>query len=128
MNLIEKEILTYIDSHCDKCYYYGSDELGEGIEYTIALDNINTLALTEDEYNSWSDFLNSIDIQKSNYQIYCSHDLSGYTYWKNIEEDTNYTHINVWIGKEFEEFDDNSFYSLVNDLDNILENLKMFCK
>lgn len=122
MNLFENEIRKIINAY-EGISYIDVEDSGEGSLFDTSVDYIDTLKLTDHEYNSWEDLLDSIDINKDTYQIYCSWDRSGYKYWTQDMEESNYTYIEIWIS---DDFSDNDFKSLIKELDEIVRQIDDF--
>ena len=114
MFTLENEIRKII-SHYDGLSYIDAEDSGEGTEFGISIDYIDTLNLNENQYEMWENLLESIDIIKDNFQIYCSWDRSGYNYWSLGMQESNYTHIIIWVNEDFEDGD------IVGLFDNIDE-------
>ena len=84
----------------------------------MIIDNLHTFALQM----RCSACIYTVCIQIM-YKIYCSYDKSGYDYWTEIMEESNYTYIDIWIS---DDFSDDDFNSLIEELDEILRNIDNF--
>ena len=102
--------------------YIDVEDSGEGKLYGLSVDYVDTLKFPEEIYDKWEDFLNSIDIIKPNFQIYCSWDRSGYKFWQNMNE-SNHTFIYVWVSNDFS---DNDFNSLNEEIEIIINKIDKF--
>ena len=106
----------------DNISYLDVEDNGEGKLYGLSVNNVDTLDFPEEIYDEWEDFLNSIDIIKPNFQIYCSWDRSGYKFWQNMNE-SNYTYIDVWVS---DDFSDNDFISLDEEIEKVIDKINNF--
>lgn len=102
--------------------YLDVEDSGEGKLYGLSVDYVDTLNFPEEIYEEWENFLNSIDVIKPNFQIYCSWDKSGYKFWKNMNE-SNHTYIDVWVS---DDFSDNDFNSLNEEIEIIINKIDNF--
>lgn len=102
--------------------YVNVEDSGEGKLYGLSVDYVDTLNFPEEIYEEWENFLNSIDVIKPNFQIYCSWDKSGYKFWKNMNE-SNHTYIDVWVS---DDFSDNDFNSLNEEIEIIINKIDNF--
>lgn len=106
----------------DNISYINVEDSGEGKLYSLSVDYVNTLKFPEEIYEEWEDLLNSIDVIKPNFQIYCSWDRSGYKFWQNMNE-SNYTFINIWVS---DDFSDNDFNSLNEEIEKVISKIDNF--
>lgn len=102
--------------------YLDAEDSGEGKLYGLSVDYVDTLKFPEEIYNEWEDLLNSIDVIKPNFQIYCSWDSSGYKFWQNMNE-SNHTFIYIWVS---DNFSDNDFNSLNEEIEIIINKIDNF--
>lgn len=102
--------------------YLDVEDNGEGKLYSLSVDYVDTLKFPEEIYKEWEDFLNSVDIIKPNFQIYCSWDWSGYKFWQNMNE-SNHTFIDIWIS---DDFSDNDFNSLNEEIERVINKIDNF--
>ena len=102
--------------------YIDVEDSGEGKLYGLSVDYVDTLKFPEEIYDEWEDFLNSIDVIKPNFQIYCSWDRSGYKFWQNMNE-SNYTFIDIWVS---DDFSDNDFNSLYEEIERVINKIDKF--
>ena len=102
--------------------YINVEDSGEGKLYGLSVDYVDTLKFPEELYDKWEDLLNSIDIIKPNFQIYCSWDKSGYKFWKNMNE-SNHTYIDIWVS---DDFSDNDFNSLNEEIERVISKIDNF--
>lgn len=121
MFTLENEIRRII-SHYDRLSYIDAEDSGEGTEFGISIDYIDTLNLNENQYEMWENLLESIDIIKDNFQIYCSWDRSGYNYWSLGMQESNYTHIIIWVNEDFEDGDIVGLFDNIDEIINKIEN------
>lgn len=121
MFTLENEIRKII-SHYDGLSYIDAEDSGEGTEFGISIDYIDTLNLNENQYEMWENLLESIDIIKDNFQIYCSWDRSGYNYWSLGMQESNYTHIIIWVNEDFEDGDIVGLFDNIDEIINKIEN------
>ena len=121
MFTLENEIRRII-SHYDGLSYIDAEDSGEGTEFGISIDYIDTLNLNENQYEMWENLLESIDIIKDNFQIYCSWDRSGYNYWSLGMQESNYTHIIIWVNEDFEDGDIVGLFDNIDEIINKFEN------
>lgn len=117
-NLI-KQIVTSFDG----LYYIDVEDSGEGSLYGVGVGFLDTMTYDKTDYENWEDMLDSIDIITPNFQIYCSYDRSGYDYWTNRMEESNYTYIRIWVS---DDFSDEDFKSLYNEVEKIYERFDYF--
>lgn len=106
--------------------YLNVEDSGEGELYGVSVDYIDTREMTPQEYEEWTELLDSVDITHETFQIYCSYDNSGFDFFDRREESNN-TYIDIWLSDNFTESD---LSALINELDNIykrIDNLS-FCK
>lgn len=122
MFTLENEIRRII-SHYDGLSYIDAEDSGEGTEFGISIDYIDTLNLNDSQYEEWEDLLNSIDIIRDNFQIYCSWDRSGYNYWTLGMQESNYTHIIIWVNEDFEDSDINPMF---DEIDKVIKKIEDF--
>lgn len=106
----------------EKISYINVEDSGEGKLYGLSVNNVNTLDFPEEIYEEWEDLLNSIDVIKPNFQIYCSWDKSGYMFWHNMNE-SNHTYIDVWVS---DDFSDNDFNSLNEEIERVISKIDKF--
>ena len=102
--------------------YLDVEDNGEGKLYGLSVDYVDTLKFPEEIYDEWEDFLNSIDVIKPNFQIYCSWDKSGYKFWQNMNE-SNHTFIYIWVS---DNFSDNDFNSLYEEIEKVVKKIDKF--
>jgi hypothetical protein len=102
--------------------YVNVEDSGEGKLYALSVDYVDTLKFPEDIYEEWEDLLNSVDVIKPNFQIYCSWDMSGYKFWQNMNE-SNHTFIDIWIS---DDFSDNDFNSLNEEIERVISKIDNF--
>ena len=103
--------------------YINVEDSGEGKLYGLSVDYVDTLKFPEEIYDKWEDLLNSIDIIKPNFQIYCSWDKSGYNFWNKKQEESNHTYIDIWLSDDFSEKEIEYLFYEIND---ILYRIDMF--
>ena len=120
--MIENEIKKIISNY-EGLSYIDVEDSGEGKLFSVSVDYVDTRKFNEFQYDDFTDLLEEIDVIKPTFQIYCSYDGSGYDYWTEIMEESNYTYIDIWISDEFA---DNDFNSLIEELDYVLENIDNF--
>ena len=116
------EIKKIIDNYVGVSWLDVEDD-EEGTLIGVSVDYVDTLKFNEEIYDKWEEFLDSIDIIKPTYQIYCSWDKSGYNFWNKKQEESNHTYINIWLGDEFTEKD---IEYLIYEIDDILYRIDMF--
>lgn len=120
--MITNEIKKIIDNY-EGISWLDVEDSGEGKLIGISVNYVDTLQFDEETYNKWENFLDSIDIIKPTYQIYCSWDKSGYNFWNKNQEESNYTYIDIWLSDDFEDKDIESLFYEIND---ILYRIDMF--
>ena len=120
--MIENEIRKIISNY-NGLSYIDVEDSGEGKLFCVSVDYVDTRKFNQFQYELFNDLLDEIDIIKSSFQIYCSYDKSGYDYWTEIMEESNYTYINIWVS---DDFSDDDFNSLIEELDEILRNIDNF--
>ena len=120
--MIENEIKKIVSNY-DGLSYLDAEDSGEGTLLGISVDYIDTTLFNKEQYDLWADMLDSVDVIKPTFQIYCSYDTSGYQYWKDIMEESNHTYIDIWVS---DEFSDDDFASLINELDKIIKMIDDF--
>lgn len=106
----------------DKISYLDVEDSGEGKLYGLSVDYVDTIKFPEEIYEEWEDLLNSVDVIKPNFQIYCSWDRSGYKFWQNMNE-SNHTFIDIWIS---DNFSDNDFKSLYEEIEKVIDKINNF--
>lgn len=102
--------------------YLDVEDNGEGKLYGLSVNYVYTLDFSEEVYEEWEDLLNSIDVIKPNFQIYCSWDSSGYKFWQNMNE-SNYTFIYIRVS---DNFSDNDFNSLNEEIERVISKIDNF--
>lgn len=120
--MIENEIKKIVSNY-DGLSYIDAEDSGEGTLIGVSVDYIDTTLFNKEQYDLWENMLDSVDIIRPTFQIYCSYDTSGYQYWKDIMEESNHTYIDIWIS---DEFSDDDFTSLINELDKIIDMIDNF--
>lgn len=120
--MIENEIRKIISNY-EGLSYLNVEDSGEGKLFGVSVDYVNTRKFNEFQYEDFTDLLDEVDVIKPTFQIYCSYDTSGYDYWSEIMEESNYTYIDIWISDDFA---DNDFKSLIEELDYILGKIDTF--
>ena len=106
----------------DNISYLDVEDSGEGKLYGLSVDYVDTIKFPEEIYEEWEDLLNSVDVIKPNFQIYCSWDRSGYKFWQNMNE-SNHTFIDIWIS---DNFSDNDFKSLYEEIEKVIDKINNF--
>ena len=119
--MIENEIRKIVSNY-EGLSYLDVEDSGEGKLYGLSVDYVDTLKFPEEIYEEWEDLLNSVDVIKPNFQIYCSWDGSGYKFWKNMNE-SNHTYIDVWVS---DDFSDNDFNSLNEEIERVISKIDKF--
>ena len=117
------DIIKNIIPHYEGLSYLDAENSGEGTLISVSVDYIDTTFFNEEQYNKWVNMLDSIEVIRPTFQIYCSYDTSGYQYWKDIMEESNHTYIDIWIS---DNFNDNDIIPLINELDIIVEKFDKF--
>ena len=120
--MIENEIRKIISNYKGLSYLNVEDS-GEGKLFGVSVDYVDTRKFNEFQYEDFINLLDEVDVIKPTFQIYCSYDSSGYDYWTEIMEESNYTYIDIWISDDFA---DNDFNSLIEELDYILGKIDTF--
>ena len=120
--MIENEIRKIISNYKGLSYLNVEDS-GEGKLFGVSVDYVDTRKFNEFQYEDFTDLLDEVDVIKPTFQIYCSYDSSGYDYWTEIMEESNHTYIDIWISDEFA---DNDFKSLIEELNYILGKIDTF--
>ena len=120
--MIENEIRKIVSNY-EGLSYLNVEDSGEGKLFGVSVNYVDTRKFNEIQYEDFTDLLDEVDVIKPTFQIYCSYDTSGYDYWSEIMEESNYTYIDIWISDEFA---DNDFKSLIEELDYILGKIDTF--
>ena len=120
--MIENEIRKIISNY-EGLSYLNVEDSGEGKLFGVSVNYVDTRKFNEFQYEDFTDLLDEVDVIKPTFQIYCSYDTSGYDYWSEIMEESNHTYIDIWISDEFA---DNDFKSLIEELDYILGKIDTF--
>ena len=120
--MIENEIRKIVSNY-DGLSYLNAEDSGEGTLLGVSVDYIDTTLFNKEQYDLWANMLDSVDVIRPTFQIYCSYDTSGYQYWKDIMEESNHTYIDIWVS---DEFSDDDFTSLINELDKIINMIDNF--
>ena len=120
--MIENEIRKIISNY-EGLSYLNVEDSGEGKLFGVSVDYVDTRKFNEFQYEDFTDLLDEVDVIKPTFQIYCSYDSSGYDYWTEIMEESNHTYIDIWISDEFA---DNDFKSLIEELNYILGKIDTF--
>jgi hypothetical protein len=120
MIFLENEIKKII--YYEGLSYLNVEDNGEGSLFGASIDYIDTLIFNKEQYEQWEDLLDSIDIIRDNFQIYCSWDRSGYDFWNNHNE-SNHTYIDIWIS---DDFSDEDITPLFNEVDKIINKIDNF--
>jgi hypothetical protein len=122
--MIENEIKKIISNYKGLSYLDVEDN-GEGKLFGVSVDYVDTRKFNEIQYEDFINLLDEVDVIKPTFQIYCSYDRSGYDFWTEIMEESNYTYIDIWISDDFA---DNDFKSLIEELNYILGKIDTFLK
>jgi hypothetical protein len=122
--MIENEIKKIISNY-DGLSYIDVEDSGEGKLFGVSVDYVDTRKFNEIQYEDFINLLDEVDVIKPTFQIYCSYDRSGYDFWTEIMEESNYTYIDIWISDDFA---DNDFKSLIEELNYILGKIDTFLK
>ena len=120
--MIENEIRKIISNY-EGLSYLDVEDSGEGKLFSVSVDYVDTRKFNEFQYEDFTDMLDEVDVIKPTFEIYCSYDESGYDYWTEIMEESNHTYIKIWISDEFA---NNDFKSLIEELDYILGKIDTF--
>ena len=120
--MIENEIKKIISNY-NGLSYLNVEDSGEGKLFGVSVDYVDTRKFNEFQYEDFIDLLDEVDVIKPTFQIYCSYDRSGYDFWTEIMEESNYTYIDIWISDDFV---DNDFKSLIEELNYILGKIDTF--
>ena len=120
--MIENEIRKIVSNY-EGLSYLNVEDSGEGKLFGVSVNYVDTRKFNEIQYEDFTDLLDEVDVIKPTFQIYCSYGTSGYDYWSEIMEESNYTYIDIWIS---DEFSDNDFKSLIEELDYILGKIDTF--
>lgn len=120
-NLI-KNLITKLDLG-----FSSANQSGLGYEYVFLISNFDTSNFTEEQYNEWTDYLDNADFLEDKIQIYFSYDKSGFDFWKNTMNDSNYTMLNIWLSDDFTEKNEihalNLIDALLIEIENIYNNI-----
>ena len=120
--MIENEIRKIVSNY-EGLSYLDVEDSGEGKLFGVSVDYVDTRKFNEFQYEDFTDLLDEIDVIKPTFQIYCPYDKSGYDYWTENMRESNYTYIDIWISDDFA---DNNFNSLIEELDYILGKIDTF--
>ena len=120
--MIENEIKKIISNY-EGLSYIDVEDSGEGKLFGVSVDYVDTRKFNEFQYEIFNAMLDEVDVIKPTFQIYCSYDKSGYDYWTEIMEESNHTYIYIWIS---DDFSDDDFNSLIEELDEILRKIDNF--
>ena len=101
--MIENEIRKIISNYKGLSYIDVEDS-GEGKLFGVSVDYVDTRKFNEFQYEDFTDLLEEVDVIKPTFQIYCSYDRSGYDFWTEIMEESNYTYIDICIVRLFHNF------------------------
>lgn len=115
-------IIKNIISNYEGLSYLDAENSGEGTLIGVSVDYIDTTFFNEEQYDLWTNLLDSVDVIRPTFQIYCSYDNSGYNYWNNMNE-SNHTYINIWISNDFS---DNDFNSLNEEIEKVINKIDNF--
>ena len=121
MFTLENEIRRII-SHYDGLSYIDVEDSGEGSLFGDSIDYIDTSIFNQKQFEEWENLLDSIDVVRDNFQIYCSWDKSGYNYWTLGMQESNYTYIDIWVNEDFEDNDINPMFDEIDKIINKIEN------
>ena len=122
--MIENEIRKIISNY-EGLSYIDVEDSGEGKLFGVSVDYVDTRKFNEIQYEDFINLLDGVDVIKPTFQIYCSYDRSGYDFWTEIMEESNYTYIDIWISDDFA---DNDFKSLIEELNYVLGKIDTFLK
>ena len=120
--MIENEIRKIVSNY-EGLSYLDVEDSGEGKLFSVSVDYVDTRKFNEFQYEDFTDLLDEVDVIKPTFQIYCSYDKSGCDYWTENMKESNYTYIDIWISDDFA---DNDFNSLIEELDYILGKIDTF--
>lgn len=79
---------------------------------------VDTLRLTEQGYNEFVK-LASNHHKTDNLDVFTAHDVSGYNYWTELQEETNYLHLTVALRDNctnFTQADLDSIWDIMNNI------------
>lgn len=79
---------------------------------------VDTLQLTEQGYNEFVKIASNHH-KTDNLDVFTSHDVSGYNYWTELQEETNYLHLTVALRDNctnFTQADLDSIWDIMNDI------------
>ena len=79
---------------------------------------IDTLQLTEQGYNEFVELASNY-FKTDNLDVFTAHDVSGYNYWTELQEETNYLHLTVALRDNctnFTQADLDSVWDIMNDI------------
>ena len=120
--MIENEIRKIVSNY-EGLSYLDVEDSGECKLFGVSVDYVDTRKFNEFQYEIFNALLDEVDVIKPTFQIYCSYDKSGYDYWTEIMEESNNTYIDIWIS---DDFSDDDFNSLIEELDEILRKIDNF--
>lgn len=117
---MEKIIRDLLDNF-EGVSYIDCEDSCEGSLFSASVDYVDTLDFDKEMYEEWEELLNSIQVIGENYQIYCSYDNSGFDYWSNRQEESNYTYIDIWLSDNFSDEDINKLYNSLVEVYNKID-------
>lgn len=120
------EIIKSLISQYEGWSYLNVEDSGEGKLYGVSVDYIDTREMSEQEYEEWTELLDSVDVIHDTFQIYCSYDASSRDFWNDRNESNN-TYIDIWLSDNFTK---NDLFALTIELDHICKRIDdlSYCK
>ena len=105
-------------------YLSNVDERNDNvIEFGLCSTHFDTMEMSEEVYNLWENMLYNNGFSGNNYSVAFLYDASGYNYWHNIMEESNYTHISILVTNDITDAEEEE---LLNTLIDKVD--KMFCE
>lgn len=113
-----QEIIDYIKG----CYYaddfnidYTPDFDANGEEYLDVLLYVDTLRMSEDNYATFESICDKFS-DKCDDLADCVYDVSGYHYWTELQEESNYAMVCIHVDKVKDESDLEKLQTAIDDL------------
>lgn len=83
------------------------------VDYYGNLLPVDTLVFNKRGYEAWERIVNRFEYSSDEVYIYCSYDVSGYSYWTKCNNESNYMHICVTLKQPY--MDCEKLFRIVDD-------------
>ena len=106
-------------------YYLESDKENNCIYSNSVF--IKTEDMNQKEYQEFEDICDKAVINRTKYSIFTCYDASGFDYWNDPENGSNYISLTISINKHFDAtMTDKDIERLYQDIETLIDNLSVF--